>query len=333
MIEDADVPVVSAGSGLTSKARDLLDHHRLEIAKAWLGRTIDQIEDLATLESFPTQAAIKASVELLEGLALALGDDRALAEFEPGGLYYEKAAALGVVGTGRSADLLAVARGMQALEDSVWDMMLRGLRRDDRELLRLVMRLRQALSAATMAATESCHARASSELDRMAHTDPLTDLFNRRYLMHELKRHIEIYNRYGHPFSIIMLDVDNLKQLNDTHGHAAGDAALQHIATLARATVRDIDLPCRYGGDEFVILLPETEKKVVQIVATRISQALRSTKLKVDHSLLDVQVTAGTASCPDDGTEAEQLLLEADTSLYQLKAAKYRGDSSTGTHG
>lgn len=309
---------------LRHKARGLLERHRLEIAKCWISRMIDEINDLATLESFSAQASIRASIELLEGLALALSDDRALQEFEPGGLYYQKAQALGLVGTSRTSDLLAVARSMQSLEDCIWETIMGAFRREDRDILRVVMRLRRALIGMIMAATEACYACASSELDRLAHTDPLTELFNRRYLTRELERHIEIYKRYRHPFSIIMLDVDNLKHINDTFGHAAGDAALRHVAALVRATIRDVDLACRYGGDEFVVLMPETEKQVVQIVATRIAEALRKTKLKLDHHLATLEVTVGSASCPDDGTDMEQLLLEADNSLYRAKAEKRR---------
>ncbi|NLG66500.1 MAG: GGDEF domain-containing protein [Actinobacteria bacterium] len=317
------------GDPLSRKAESLLTEHRLQIAKGWLAKIIDEIEDLATLESFPTQTSIRASVDVLEGLATALHDDRALIEFEPGGLYYEKSATLGLVGSGRSSDLMAVARSMQALEDSIWEMMIGAFRRDDRDLLRLIMRLRRALTGVSMAAAEACYARANSELDRMAHTDALTDLFNRRYLMRELERHVEIFKRYHHPFSIIMLDVDNLKWLNDTYGHATGDAALRHIATLMRNSIRDVDFACRYGGDEFVILMPETEKRVVEIVAERISASLQKTKLKIDHSLLTLEVTVGSASCPEDGTDSEHLLQEADASLYRLKAAKNRGGNVT----
>jgi len=323
-----DSPVSLNGDPLSRKAETLLAEHRLTIAKGWLGRVIEEIDDLSTLESFPTQASIRASVDVLEGLALALHDDRALIEFEPGGLYYEKAATLGLVGSGRSSDLMAVARSMQALEDSIWEMMIGAFRRDDRDLLRLVMRLRRALTGVSMAAAESCYARANSELDRMAHTDALTDLYNRRYLSRELERHIEIYRRYHRAFSIIMLDMDNLKWLNDTHGHAAGDSALRHVAVLMRASIRDVDFACRYGGDEFVILMPETEKKVVEIVAARIAESLQKTKLKLDHSLLTLEVTVGSASCPEDGVTAEELLEEADASLYRLKAAKARNGGS-----
>ena len=77
---------------------------------------------------------------------------------------------------------------------------------------------------------------------------------------------MELYKRYRHPFAILMLDFDNLKWVNDTFGHAAGDTALTHLATVMRMNIRDVDIPCRFGGDEFLILMPEADKNAIQMV-------------------------------------------------------------------
>ncbi len=304
----AQIGVLPSSGPLQHKARLALESHRLKIAKNWLNRMISEIEDLRTLETFPAQESIKASLEILEGLALALDDDRVLDEFEPGGAYYEKSASMGLVGSGTAADIISVARNMHALESAIWELMVDTLRREDQNVLRLVMRLRRGLNGVSMAAAEACYARASGELDRMAYTDVLTGLFNRRHLLRELERNTEIYKRYHHPFSLIMLDLDNLKGLNDTYGHAAGDSALRHVAAVMKASTRDVDVACRWGGDEFMILMPETEKRVVEIVAARIDESLRNTKLKVDSGLLTLEVSVGSSSCPVDGTESEMLL-------------------------
>ena len=133
-----------------------------------------------------------------------------------------------------------------------------------------------------------------------------------------------MYKRYRHPFSLLMLDADNLKWTNDTYGHAVGDAALSHVAAVIRSNVRDVDLSFRFGGDEFMILMPETEMDVVRLVGDRISDSLRKTKLKTDHTLIALQVSQGSASCPLDGLETEELLQQADASLYQMKQQKAR---------
>ena len=141
---------------------------------------------------------------------------------------------------------------------------------------------------------------------------------------------MEIFKRYHHPFALLMLDLDNLKRVNDTHGHGAGDAALRHIATLMKVNVRDVDIPCRFGGDEFVVLMPETDKDVVEIIGRRIAESLQKTKLKVEGSLVTLQVSSGSASCPDDGRESEELLQEADASLYRAKQRRGQQAQETG---
>lgn len=283
---------------------------------------IAEIDDLSTLESFPTQDSIRTAVELIQGLAAALSDDQALADFEPGGRYYEQASTLGIVGGTEAKAFQSLAQSLLALENAIWELLFVSLRKEDQDLLRLVIRLRQALHGISSSSTETYCTRSTSELDRLAHTDVLTGLFNRRYLLQQLDRHVELFKRYRHPFSLLMLDLDNLKWVNDTHGHVAGDAALKHLAMLMKVNVRDVDIPCRMGGDEFVVLMPETSKSVVEIVGRRIGDSLGKTKLKVANSLITLDVSTGSASCPEDGREAEELLQEADATLYRTKQLK-----------
>lgn len=325
---DLDDPT-AGGHPLFRKSSHVLQAHKLEITKRWLGRVIARIDDLGTLESFPTQESIRTSVELIEGLALALEDDTSLLEFEPGGRYYERAGLLGTVGSGDARGLVSLSQNVLALENAIWELLLAALRNEDQDLLGMIIRLRGCLAGINMAAAETYYRRSNSELDRLAHTDQLTTLFNRRYLVQELERHVEIFKRYRHPFSLLMLDMDNLKWVNDTHGHAAGDAALRHMAMLMKVNVRDVDIACRFGGDEFVILMPETDKTVVEIVGRRIAESLMKTKLKVDGSLVTLQVSSGSASCPADGHESDELLQEADASLYRAKQRRGQAGQAT----
>ncbi len=309
-------------SPLFLKGRRVLEEHRLRITKSWLARIIAQIEDLGTLERFPTQESIRLSVDLVGGLANALVDDDTLAEFSPGGSFYHQAASLGEIQASGSQGLITLSQSMLALEDAIWSLLIESLRKEDRELLLLVMRLRQGLQAVTQSSMETYYKSASSELDRLAHTDALTGLSNRRYMLQELERHIELYKRYRHTFALLMIDLDNLKGINDTYGHSAGDLALRHAATMMGLNVRDVDICARFGGDEFIILMPETSKDVVRVVGDRIAESLLTTKLKVDSSLLTLRLSAGCAACPEDGRETEQLLQEADASLYRAKQHK-----------
>ena len=311
-----------ARSAILEKARRILEEHKLDITKSWLSRLITQIDDLGALEHFPTQESIRTSVELIEGLGACLEDERVLDQFEPGGHYYKQASTLGLLRQDESGNIVSLAQSLDALEDSLWERLSAGMRHQDQDILELVRILRLGLHRIMAAAAESYHVQSSAELDRLAHTDTLTSLHNRRYLDQELERHIEIYKRYRHPFALLMLDFDNLKWVNDTFGHAAGDSALQHLANLMRMNVRDVDMPCRFGGDEFMILMPETEKGAIQQVGRRIAESVSKTRFKIGRSFASLQVSFGTSSCPEDGVESEALLQEADASLYRAKEQK-----------
>jgi diguanylate cyclase (GGDEF)-like protein len=319
--EEQDLTQISL-TPLFVKAQTLLEQHELQITKRWLNQLIAGIDDLSTLEDFPTQESIRTSVELVEGLAALVGDEERMVEFQPGGRFYQRATVLGIVGGEGTAALASVSRTMLAFENAILELLEDNLRRDDRELLSLVRRLRAGLHSLMVAATAACWSRTNDELDFLAHTDPLTGLNNRRFLVQELERHVEMYKRYHHPFSLLMLDLDNLKWVNDTLGHHAGDAALKHLSALLRASIRDVDIACRYGGDEFLVLMPDTARSVVEVVGTRITESLRKTKLKIEHSLITLEVSVGNSSCPEDGLESEELLREADASLYRLKQRK-----------
>ena len=142
----------------------------------------------------------------------------------------------------------------------------------------------------------------------VAYADPLTGLHDFRYLEYELGRHIEIYKRYRHPFSLLVVGVDKLAWVNETFGRTAGDSALKHLASLVEKNVRGVDIPCRYGGDGFAVIAPETDKLGIQVVGRRISELVKKTGFKIGRALATVEVSFGTASCPEDGVEAGGLL-------------------------
>jgi diguanylate cyclase (GGDEF)-like protein len=309
-------------SPILAKARGILEEHKLDITKSWLGRLVGQLDDLEALERFPTQESIRTSVELIEGLIQCLADEKALDQFKEGGLYYNQAGNLGLLQREESGAIGSLADNLCALEDAIWDRLAEGLRHQDRDLLHLVRVLRLGLHRIMTSATQTYHQQSNAELDRLAHTDSLTGLYNRRYWEPELERHVELYKRYRHPFAILMLDFDNLKWVNDTFGHPAGDTALTHLATVMRMNVRDVDIPCRFGGDEFLILMPEADKNAIQMVGRRISESINKTRFKLGRSFASLQVSFGAAACPEDATEAQALLQAADAILYRAKQSK-----------
>jgi diguanylate cyclase (GGDEF)-like protein len=304
------------------KAKRILEDNKLDITKAWLSRLISGIDDLQALEQFPTQETIRTSVELIEGLANCLADEETLSQFGPGGLYHRQASALGLLQHDDTAGIGPLADSLDALEEAIWDRLAGGLRQQDKDILALVRIMRMALHRVMTTAAEAYHQQSSAELDRLAHTDILTGLHNRRYLEQELERHVELYKRYKHPFAVLMLDLDSLKLVNDTFGHAAGDEALKHLASAMRANIRDTDIPCRYGGDEFIILMPEADKNAIQAVGRRIAESISKSRVVLGGGYVSLEVSFGAASCPAEGTSPQALLKQADTSLYAAKERK-----------
>ena len=157
-------------------------------------------------------------------------------------------------------------------------------------------------------------------LKREASHDPLTRLFNRRLFVERLEQEIARAQQSSAPFSIIFLDVDELKRINDTYGHLAGDALLREVANTLMDAVRGEDLVARYGGDEFVLLLPATASQAAASVAQRISEGIGRHRFMAGRELLEIPgVSLGIATFPDQGRTVEQLLAAADATLYQQK--------------
>ena len=151
--------------------------------------------------------------------------------------------------------------------------------------------------------------------------DPLTGLFNRRYLEETLERELRRAERSHGALGIVMLDLDRFKQFNDTFGHDIGDVLLREMGRLLQAAVRGGDVACRYGGEEFVLVLPDAEAEVTRQRAERIRDAVKH--LFISHhgqSVGSVSVSAGVAAFPAHGNTAESLVQAADAALYRAKA-------------
>jgi diguanylate cyclase (GGDEF)-like protein len=152
----------------------------------------------------------------------------------------------------------------------------------------------------------------------MAITDDLTALYNRRHFQEALDREIERSRRYGTPFSLVFLDVDEFKRYNDAHGHPAGDQALKELAQILRGWARSTDLLARFGGEEFVILLPCTERGQAAVAAERLRRKIEAHAFPRRKRLT---VSVGVAAFPADGERGEELLALVDQALYRAKQA------------
>ena len=160
-------------------------------------------------------------------------------------------------------------------------------------------------------------------LKNLATLDELTGVYNRREFNLQLKNELERSGRYGHCFTLLLLDIDYFKKLNDTYGHQAGDLALRKIAALFKQEFRDLDRVSRYGGEEFIVILPETLSATAYVVAERIRQLISTHAIPIDkNQTVNVTVSGGLATFPKDGIEAKSLIHCADQALY---AAKYSG--------
>jgi diguanylate cyclase (GGDEF)-like protein len=162
------------------------------------------------------------------------------------------------------------------------------------------------------------HARLFRHVQTQAMTDALTGLYNHRYFQERLDREIKMADRNNESLSLILLDLDHLKRINDTHGHRAGDAALCHVARVLQSTVRDIDICARYGGEEFVIILPQCEREAAFQVAERVREAIA---LKPATRVGAVTASIGLATYPTPARAKEELIEMADRAMYLAKDA------------
>ena len=186
------------------------------------------------------------------------------------------------------------------------------------------------LDAAAVEAIESLAAPAGiavgnvldhEETRRLSVTDALTGAGNFRHLSTTLAREVERATRFGRPLSIVMLDLDHFKGVNDTHGHPFGDGVLREFARRLQDCLREVDTVARYGGEEFAVVLPETGSDGAAAVTARIVSAVRGKPFTVGAASQAVTVSAGVASFPDHGRTASEILRAADAALYVAKAA------------
>jgi len=160
----------------------------------------------------------------------------------------------------------------------------------------------------------------SERLRNLAYQDSLTELYNHRYFYEQLAHEVERANRYGHPVSVILLDLDKFKEVNDTYGHLMGDKLLSLIGKVINEQVRGADIAARYGGDEFAIILPDTPKAAAQGTADKLARAIASGRTSAGQSEgVAVSASCGVASCPDEARTVSDLLQLADERVYESK--------------
>lgn len=158
------------------------------------------------------------------------------------------------------------------------------------------------------------------ELDRLARLDPLTGVLNRRSFFEGAEREFNRACRYGTIFSVLLLDIDHFKRINDTYGHLTGDRALMTLTSAISNTLRNVDFLGRYGGEEFVILLPETEAPEALNVAERIRSLVAEISIPTQKDPLRMTISVGVAVYESNDATVDNILDRADRALYQAKA-------------
>ncbi|MFZ1947535.1 MAG: GGDEF domain-containing protein [bacterium] len=172
---------------------------------------------------------------------------------------------------------------------------------------------------AKQAAVAIRNAREFEKTQTLSITDGLTGAYNYRFLVDALRKEIGIAVRFKDLFSLIMIDVDGLKEYNDVHGHLRGSEVIRRIARLALSRIRAIDMLCKYGGDEFVVLLPRTPKAGAALVAERLRDLIEKHRFPGEETTGKITASFGIAAYPEDGRTVEGLIDSADKALYRAK--------------
>ena len=161
--------------------------------------------------------------------------------------------------------------------------------------------------------------RAHEQLRVQSTIDHLTGIFNRRYFMDRLREEIDRTQRYGTPFAVAFIDVDNFKRINDEHGHLSGDEILRQLTLTCAKQVREIDTLARIGGEEFALLLPQTPPAEAERLVERLRASVASTRAKIGDGWLDITVSIGLTSSSREALDVDDILRRADEALYAAK--------------
>ena len=277
-------------------------------------RTLER-SSLEEIERLPTGRIARELPDLIGEIAVAARGDQP----PEASRHVEWAKRLSDL-TGREGTLdTQLIRDVTSLQSVLITALHRNLRSlDPGETLRAVERLTEIFSSMQADAVEEVLRVRTRELEWLGTTDELTGLHNERYLQQELHHMTGMQRRYGHPFAVLVMDIDGLGRINDAYGSAAGDRALVDVATALGEAIRTVDTPVRLTEDEFCVLLPNQTATRARDLAERLAQAIEGVEGPGGQSL---GVAVGVVSCPQHSTDPEELMALADTAMYRAKAA------------
>lgn len=293
-----------------------LERAREELAKAWLVRLIERatLEDIRHLPTERIAAELPALISDVLKAASHTDDPYAMAPEAR-----ERAVRLAELREPSAGGAAEVTRDVGAIQAVI----LEALRQDADKLgpagfADLAIGVADAVGALQAAAVETLLRRRSRELEASAGSDPLTGLFDLRHLQTELRQALALHERYGHPFALLVLDIEGLRRINDSRSRQAGDRVLVQVALAVRRAIRTVDVPARIAGDEFGVLMPQQDAAAARALAERLAEAARVETAGADDA--GVEVAVGVVSCPEHGKEVTTLLEAADQAMYAAKA-------------
>jgi diguanylate cyclase (GGDEF)-like protein len=269
---------------------------------------------LEDLQRLPMPRVAQELPELIAEIARVAGAGEAT-----GGVPLEWAQRLSELAGHEAPQAQQLVRDLAVLQSAMIAELQRGLDRlDPVGALEMVERLAELFSSMQADAVEDVLTVRSGEMEWLGTTDTLTGLHNSRFMQQHLQHLLGVQKRYGHPFALLLLDIEGLKRINDAYGSGAGDRTLVGVATALSEGTRSVDTPIRMGGDEFCVLLPQQTASRARAMADRLATELERIESPAPQPL---RVSIGVVSCPQHATEAEDLLALADGAMYRAKAA------------
>lgn len=298
-----------------TKAARALDQDTKELAERWAAAFRRRVSERG--EPFPAGRLERDVEALVKGVAAVLQDPWSYREFMGGGDNQQIGRSIAEkhvqAGGSLTSALEAYMRLRQAMILASRDV----FRESDRPFFDLMTRLNRCIDRVQFAIAEGYFAAFQAEIEKQALMDALTGLGNSRRFREALAAELKRSDRSGRPFSIVFVDVDDFKDINDQYGHVQADQTLTAIGDALAIELRGSDLVCRWGGDEFILLLPETERREAGILAERLRGAVAGSA-----RCAGATISLGVACYPEDGRDYDSLVANADRALY---ASKHRG--------
>ncbi|MDI6816635.1 MAG: GGDEF domain-containing protein [Actinomycetota bacterium] len=294
--------------------------HIWVIVESWMGR-MESPDEKNLKARIPETLLVDNIPSLLRGISKVIESPERIEDFEPDGVIFESAAELGANRQQQDYKPGELLRELELLREIMWQFC------DENfaiiEFYELERRINRPFDKLVSTITEHYINSFESELKRLARRDRLTGFFNYESFKEILHEELKRSKRYRRSFSILLVDIDGFNDYNNTFGRGAGDALLSEVSLVMAQTIRDVDQPVRYGGDEFAIIMPESNKRQAQKAAERLRKAV---KLEAKHqvkkgtqSQSPVTISIGLASYPRDAETAHELVSLADEALYEAK--------------